>query len=104
MPNNLKILKSWTFAGCTALTTITLPNVMRIEVNAFNQCTALKDIIVENPDAYFATDGFIEISHPFMRCDLNQLTVHARSERIKYFCKNYNIKYIDLDSGEQFYG
>ena len=96
---NLRTIEQYTFENCSSLVAINLRNTLYLRRFAFHKCTSLKEVVMENPEAY--VEPFYGYSdHPFGECNLEQLTIYARSEKIKDFCKRIGIKYIDLDKGE----
>ena len=98
LPANLEAIERYTFEHCISLATINLRNTLCLKRFAFRDCISLKEVIMENPEAYVESfNGYSD--HPFSECNLEQLTIYARSERIKDFCKRIGIKYIDMDKG-----
>ena len=82
-PKSLRIIGSQAFASCNGLTAVTIPpSVKEIRWSAFDWCENLKDVFIEDLDAWCA----IEFGGIFANCG-NPLSAGAnlylRGERIK---------------------
>ena len=100
MSNNVERILPNTFSF-SQLTEIILPNVIYIEPAAFWCCSYLKKIVLENPkaDIPYTLKRKIKTQQVFSGCRFSELTIYARSEKVKEFCNIFNIKYVDLDKG-----
>lgn len=56
IPNSVKIINGSAFSGCSSLKTITIPNSVEAIGNAFEECTNLKQLIIEDGDTEIKID------------------------------------------------
>lgn len=63
LPASTKFLNQASFLNCTALTTINLDNVVRIESSAFMYCRSLSAITLSNQISYIGSSAFSQCSN-----------------------------------------
>ena len=63
IPEGIKQIKPWTFAGCTNLTGAIIPlSVTEIREHAFHACTSLTDLVISDSVTSIGTAAFSQCS------------------------------------------
>ncbi len=74
LPSTLLDIGEYAFAGCTALTEITIHIVNSIRRRAFSGCTSLEKLVLDDPEGYVTNENNMEIEEgAFFECPLKEV-------------------------------